>query len=165
MIALWHQLPPNFEEQLLVIGHKAEAYHFDDGSDDALRAADALEKMGLRGVFFIITNRIGTEGHVSPAMLRELVERGHEIGNHTHTHRFMTDLNPAEVSGDISMAQHLLADITGIVPVRLAWPHGRHCEAIDGVATDLGFIEARDISNVVHHIARKTRFDLRSLFP
>lgn len=165
MIALWHRLPDDFEEQLTVIGRRAEAYHFDDGADDALRAADALDAAGLQGVFFIITGRIGTEGSVTPAMLHELVGRGHEIGNHTDSHRMMTQLPPLEVRDDIATAQSRLADLTGIVPRRFAWPNGRHDAMTDAVADEFGFVEARDISNVVRRIALKTPDELRAIFP
>lgn len=163
MIALWHRLPENFEQQLGIIGGKAEAYHFDDGADDALRAADALEAMGLRGVFFVITSRIGADGWVTRAMLRELVERGHEVGNHTHTHRPMDELPAADVRDDIAAAQDTLAGITG-VPQRFAWPHGRHSYWNDLVAAEFDFVEARDISRVVRRIAMKPDRELARLF-
>ena len=164
LIALWHRLPATFERQLHAIGHRAEAYHFDDGYDDVLRAADGLEQLGLQGVFFIIGSRIGKPGHASRAMLRELAARGHEVGNHTHTHRSMPGLPADDVRRDIEAAQLVLADIVGTRPQRLAWPHGHHDPVTDAVAAEFGFVEVRDISNVVHNIAGMTRASLRRLF-
>lgn len=164
VIALWHELPEDFEEQLAAVGHRAEAYHVDDGRDDALRAADGFEAMGLRGVFFITTGWICTPGFVTEETIRQLVRRGHEIGNHSHTHRSASDLPADQVRADIAMAQSILSDVTGYAPRRFAWPHGRHNPITDAVADEFGFVEVRDISRVVRRIATKTPADLRELF-
>ena len=165
MIALWHRLPRDFEEQLDIIGTRAEAYHFDDGHDDVLRAADALEAMELRGVFFVISGRIDEPGWVSSGQLRELVSRGHEVGNHTRTHPLMPELTAEEQRIEIASAQMDLSWLLGVHPQRFAWPHGRHDETSDEIAARFGFVEVRDISNVVRRIAQKDRWDLRYLFP
>lgn len=164
MIALWHRLPPHFEHQLAVIGTRAEAYHFDDGHDDVLRAADALEGLGRRGVFFIITNRIGLPGYVSARQLHELVDRGHEIGNHTRSHLVMRDLPAEKQRIEIATAQSDLAVLLGKRPRRFAWPHGRHDAIGDEVASRFGFVEVRDISNVVKRINTRTDLELRRFF-
>lgn len=165
MIALWHRLPENFEEQLGAIGTRAEAYHFDDGYDDVLRAADALDAMGLRGVFFVTSGWIGTPGCVSPAQLRELVARGHEVGNHTRSHPMMTDLTGEEQRAEIASAQVDLSWLLGVHPRRFAWPFGRHDDVGDEVASRFDFVEVRDISNVVKRIHQKDNQRLRQLFP
>lgn len=164
MIALWHRLVLGFEAQLAIIGPRAEAYHFDDGHDDVLRAADALEAKELRGVFFIVTGRIGTPGWVSAGQLRELVARGHEVGNHTLSHPIMTELDAEAQRVEIATAQSDLADILGASPARFAWPHGRHDETSDVVVRPFDFIETRDISNVVRHIDTKSDRELRRIF-
>jgi peptidoglycan/xylan/chitin deacetylase (PgdA/CDA1 family) len=165
VIALWHRLPVNFEEQLRVIGTRASAYHFDDGHDDVLRAADGLEGMGLRGVFFVITGRVGQPGSVSVEQLRELVERGHEVGNHTRTHPVMPRLPADRQRIEIATAQVDLAGYLGLRPRRFAWPHGEHDAISDDVAGRFGFVETRDISDVVRRIDRRSDDDLRLMFP
>lgn len=59
---------------------------FDDGGVTAVNAAEALEKRGLRGEFFVTVNYIGTPGFVSPMDLAELRRRGHRIGSHSCSH-------------------------------------------------------------------------------
>lgn len=164
MIALWHRLPENFEAQLGVIGRRAEAYHFDDGYDDVLRAADALEARDLRGVFFITSSWVSTPGCATAGQLRELIARGHEVGNHTHSHPLMLELSAEEQRVEIATAQLDLGSLVGVRPVRFAWPYGRHDEASDAVASAFGFVEVRDISNVVRRIATKPDRELRRLF-
>jgi peptidoglycan/xylan/chitin deacetylase (PgdA/CDA1 family) len=165
VIALWHRLPEHFERQLAAIGTRAEAYHFDDGYDDVLRAADALEAMHLRGVFFVTSGWIDTPGCVSGAQLRELVARGHEVGNHTRSHPMMPDLDREGQRAEIASAQVDLSWLLGVHPRRFAWPFGRHDLIGDEVASRFDFVEIRDISNVVKRIDRKGDRQLRRLFP
>jgi peptidoglycan/xylan/chitin deacetylase (PgdA/CDA1 family) len=62
------------------------AITFDDGGSSALHAAAALEARGWRGSFFITTGRIDTPGFLSTDQVRELAQRGHEVGSHSRTH-------------------------------------------------------------------------------
>ena len=61
-------------------------FTFDDGGTSAMAAADALERRGLIGYFFITTNYIGTPGFVSESDIRDLSRRGHMIGSHSCSH-------------------------------------------------------------------------------
>lgn len=62
------------------------ALTFDDGGTSALVAADALERHGLVGFFFVTTDYIGTRGFVSPSDIRDLRRRGHAVGSHSCSH-------------------------------------------------------------------------------
>lgn len=64
---------------------------FDDGGASAVAIAAALAEHGMRGHFFITTERIGQPGFVSAADLNALRAAGHVVGTHSHTH-------PAEIS-------------------------------------------------------------------
>ncbi len=59
---------------------------FDDGGGSALRAADALERYGWRGWFFVTTDRIGARGFLDAAAIRGLHQRGHIVGSHPCSH-------------------------------------------------------------------------------
>lgn len=59
---------------------------FDDGGVGAMTAADALERRGLVGNFFITVNYIGTPGFVTRRDLTDLRSRGHRIGSHSCSH-------------------------------------------------------------------------------
>lgn len=164
MIGLWHRLPPQFEDQLAAIAGRVSAYHFDDGYDDVLVAADALERLGLQGVFFIISGAIGRPGFATAEQVAELAARGHEVGNHTRRHRMMDLIRHSTVRyGEVQAAQVRLAEIVGTPPRRFAWPHGRHNAAADATLARFGFTEVRDISNVVRNAARKTVAELVEL--
>src|SRR5262245_46608587 len=64
---------------------RAVALTFDDGP--SARGLDALlpvlRERGIRATFFVV----GSELARRPALGRQLVEEGHELGNHSYTHR------------------------------------------------------------------------------
>lgn len=59
---------------------------FDDGGASSMKIADELESRGHRGIFFITTSILGTPGFLTEKNVRELFDRGHTIGSHSHTH-------------------------------------------------------------------------------
>lgn len=77
----------SFEEQLRSIKEYPITYTFDDGGVSFYTIiAPMLEKLGLVGHFYIATNRIGSEGFMSEAQIKDLYQRGHVIGSHSCSH-------------------------------------------------------------------------------
>jgi succinoglycan biosynthesis protein ExoA len=109
---------------------------FDDGGASALEIATALERRGLRGQFFIVTDRIGTPRFIDAAGVRELAARGHVVGSHSHTHPpYIERLEPAALVREWSHSRELLGELLGEPPRVAAIPGGRLSAAlIEGVA-------------------------------
>ena len=62
---------------------RAVALTFDDGPSESTPALlDLLEKLQVTGTFF----QCGANVQRLPQIARQVVERGHELGNHSHTH-------------------------------------------------------------------------------
>ena len=62
---------------------------FDDGGLSAYTTiAPSLEQRGWRGHFLVVSQFLGQAGFMTPAMCRELHERGHVIGSHSASHPF-----------------------------------------------------------------------------
>lgn len=59
---------------------------FDDGGVSAIQIAELLEKRGWLGHFFVTTSLIGKAGFLTEGEIRNLDNRGHIIGSHSHTH-------------------------------------------------------------------------------
>ncbi len=136
----------------------------DDGpSDDTLPILDALDRHDARATFFLV----GSRAQARPELVREILARGHGIGNHSHSHpqaRFWM-LGPRAMAREIGHAQRALAELAGAPPrwfrsvvgmtnpfvaaslrrhglVRVAWC-ARGFDAVDGdAARVLGRIEA-----------------------
>ena len=117
------------------------SFSFDDGFISNVRAARILEEFGATGMFFVPTGFVGTktvpearaffgftEGCDEPAMtwddLGALKASGHEIGNHTQTHRIMSNLSVQECQDDIGRAAETLRSQLGESD-HFAWPYGR----------------------------------------
>jgi peptidoglycan/xylan/chitin deacetylase (PgdA/CDA1 family) len=113
---------------------------FDDGGKGAIvEAAPRLEKRGMRGVFFVTTDRIGDTAFLTEEDLRELDARGHFVGSHSATHpqRF-SYLTPAEMDSEWRRSTERLARILG-KPVRIASvPGGYYSEAVGQSAVRAG---------------------------
>jgi len=101
------------------------ALTFDDGGASALAAAAALERRGWRGHFFITTGRVDTPGFLTAAQVRELAQRGHAVGSHSHSHpTYMGSLTASELATEWRLSRDALAEILGEPPETAAVPGG-----------------------------------------
>ncbi len=97
---------------------KAIAVTFDDGfEDNFLYAHPALARHGFTGCFFIPSGFItaGKTDAVRPedwpmtwVQLRELVQRGHEIGAHSVSHRKLARLSPEQMQQEVQQSKAML---------------------------------------------------------
>lgn len=88
----------------------------DDGpSDETPAVLDLLDAHGARATFFVV----GERARRRPELVREMVRRGHGIGNHSDTHPtgHFWALGPRAMRAQIERAQVTLAEITGARPV------------------------------------------------
>ena len=87
------------------------------------RYLDALDEVGARATFFMI-GRDGQDPENRRAVQR-IVERGHEVGNHSYTHPYnFRHLSRTEKEGEIRQGEEAVADITGERPVGFRTPSG-----------------------------------------
>ena len=130
--------------------HASVVLTFDDGTVDHARAAELMAEQGIRGVFFVSTERLDTPGYLSRSEVVALHEAGHVIGAHAHRHRPLATLADTEVDEEVQRSTELLADIVG-APVdvfappggwnTLAWrtptqhPASRRVDRCDGAST------------------------------
>jgi len=90
---LYHLLVPSAQGVVRVFtrfatGEKEVWLTIDDGPDgtDTPKILDLLDRHGARATFFAI----GEQAARQPALVAEIVRRGHEVGHHTHTHPLYT---------------------------------------------------------------------------
>lgn len=114
-------------------------FSFDDGYASNVRAAQILEEFHTTGCFFVVTDFIGHTdlssaraflgtGITEPAMswsdLHQLRAAGHEIGNHTRSHKNLAAMPEDQASEEIDQGRLRLETEFGDVP-HFAWPLGR----------------------------------------
>lgn len=118
----------------------AVALTFDDGGCSAPLAAEALERHGWRGQFFVTSSRIGTPGFMTADQLRELSARGHVIGSHSHTHpTYMGRLTRAQLDEEWTRSRERLADALGGAPRTASVPGGFLSPAVIAAAAAAGY--------------------------
>lgn len=113
----------------------ALTYTFDDGlRDQYTQAAPMLDEFGFHGTFFIIGKYVaetvaeaaakkpGAHGGVSWSELRDLALRGHEIGNHSWTHRQLVKCTDEELAEEIDRNRTVIYEKLGFVPLTFCYP-------------------------------------------
>jgi len=85
--------------------------------------APILEKLGMRGTFFVLPGYSGRTGSLTYGQMRKLVARGHGIGNHTLTHRDLRGLSSTALFDQVERAQRRLFKQLGFRPRTFAYPY------------------------------------------
>jgi peptidoglycan/xylan/chitin deacetylase (PgdA/CDA1 family) len=116
------------------------AITFDDGCEtDVLVAAPTLRQIGFNATFFITCGRLGERGYLSPPQLRELSGQGFEIGCHSMTHPYLSDLDEAGLRHEIVVPKSQLEDIIGHPVDHFSCPGGRCNQRVVNVARAAGY--------------------------
>jgi hypothetical protein len=96
----------------------------DDGPDpvDTPVLLDLLDKHGKKAVFFVIGDKVRRY----PDLAREIVRRGHQIGNHTMTHPAgtMWCAGSARTRREIVECSRAIEEVTGVKPRWFRAPAG-----------------------------------------
>lgn len=121
-------------------GEKCVAMTFDDGSEtDLLAAAPILRNAGFSATFYITVGWLGRPGHLSGAQVNELSGQGFEIGCHSMTHAYLTDLDDRGLQREIADAKSQLEEIIGRTVAHFSCPGGRHDDRVAEVAREAGY--------------------------
>lgn len=73
------------------------------------RLLDTLDELGLKGTFFCL----GKLAEEFPHVVKEIANRGHEIGCHSHEHKWLNKMTEEEFRQDTTSAVNALQDLTG----------------------------------------------------
>jgi len=126
------------------------ALTFDDGYMEQFRYAQLLYRMGAPGTFYLITGLREYMGRKlminSKELVRELINMGHEVGSHTHTHRDLTRIGINEVEEEFRLSKVIISELTGNDDIGIAYPYGSFNEEVIRVASKY-FIYGRTMGN------------------
>lgn len=121
-------------------GEKRVAITFDDGSEtDLLVAAPVLRQSGFGATFYITSGWIGQAGHLSVSQLIELSNQGFEIGCHSMSHPYLSDLNDVELRRETLDAKSMLEQIIGKPVEHFSCPGGRYDHRVAQAARAAGY--------------------------
>lgn len=111
---------------------------FDDGPhpNNTPAILDLLDAHGRKAVFFVI----GENVRRFPELTREIVRRGHELGNHTMTHpqASMWRLGPSATRREIGECNRVIEEVAGVKPRWFRAPVGHRNYFTHPITADLG---------------------------
>ncbi|MFB8124103.1 polysaccharide deacetylase family protein [Streptomyces bacillaris] len=115
---------------------KCIALTFDAGpGKDTPELLDILKEKKVSATFFLLGRN-----HVlkHPDTVRRIQDEGHEVANHTWTHKILTDEEPEEIRAELEKTQEAIEKITGKRPRLMRPPQGRTDDQVSGISKELG---------------------------
>jgi peptidoglycan/xylan/chitin deacetylase (PgdA/CDA1 family) len=110
---------------------------FDDGPSSSAtpRILETLARFAVPATFFLV----GAQVRRSPDLARAVHAAGHEIGNHTETHRKLHLASPRTSADELGRAHQTILDVVGVRPRLFRAPHGYKNPFVARAARDLGY--------------------------
>src|SRR6266851_3257267 len=110
---------------------------FDDGPRPSVtaRILETLARERVPAAFFLV----GAAVRLHPEMARRVAAAGHEIGNHTRSHRKLHRLGLSAVHAELTGGHKDIVEITGEIPRAFRAPHGYRNPFVTRVANKLRY--------------------------
>jgi peptidoglycan/xylan/chitin deacetylase (PgdA/CDA1 family) len=100
---------------------KSIALTFDDGpSEGTLELLDYLDTEGVKATFF----QCGMNVRRLPHIAGDVAAAGHQIGNHTYSHRHLPFKTREFIEREFTDTQQIIQEETGVTPMVLRAPYG-----------------------------------------
>lgn len=116
---------------------KVVAFTFDDGPHPIYtqQIMKVFKENDAKGTFYV------TGEHVEqyPEIARQLIEEGHEIGNHTYSHPRLAKLTPDETYQELERTDKIIQQTIGLKAPTFRPPYGSYNEQTVEVANKLGY--------------------------
>ena len=102
---------------------KVLALTFDDGPHETFTAQflELLSEFNVKATFFISGNKI--EKHKD--IILKIIEDGHELGNHTYSHKNLIFKKPSFIRREIKFTDELIKSCGAEAPILVRPPYGR----------------------------------------
>lgn len=101
---------------------KLVALTFDDGPESTYtsQVLEILEGYGIKATFFVV----GQNAEKHPEVLKLIHDQGHEIGNHSWSHKYLPKLSKANVEKEVLMTERVIEEAIGEHAPLLRPPYG-----------------------------------------
>ena len=124
--------------------HRAILFTFDDGPSrrNTPRLLDMLDDLGIKAVFFVKSESFGNGNpweREHAEIVREIVRRGHLVGNHTETHRQLPLLRNAEIEAELALSERKIERATGSKPRLIRPPGGALSKRVEQLLGENGY--------------------------
>lgn len=100
-----------------------------------------LVEFEFRATFFVVSSFIDTrKDMLSTSQLVQMKRAGMSIESHSHTHRFLSDLNPADLRSELEMSRRILEDRLQNEVRFVSCPGGRYSRNVLDAALNAGYL-------------------------
>jgi peptidoglycan/xylan/chitin deacetylase (PgdA/CDA1 family) len=104
---------------------------FDDGRMSQYSAGwPVLQQYGMKATFYIISSGLSGGWFMTPNEIQSLYTAGNEIGSHTVSHPYLTQLSSNQRTTELSQSQIDLQNIIGVPVKNFASPYGDYTESV-----------------------------------
>lgn len=103
---------------------KCIALTYDDGPGSASTRAllEHLRARGVKATFFMV----GAQVAKYPSMAKRVAAHGHEIANHTYSHKNLRRLSAAKIRSEVARGAAAIRKATGTTPTLVRPPYGAY---------------------------------------
>jgi peptidoglycan/xylan/chitin deacetylase (PgdA/CDA1 family) len=114
---------------------------FDDGcASDLTVGLPLLRELGFGATFYITLGFLGRSGYLLHNQVRELVDGGFDVGCHSMTHAYLSDLDEPGLRREIVDAKKQLEEIIGQPVYHFSCPGGRWSRRAAEMARQAGYL-------------------------
>ncbi|MFD6152098.1 polysaccharide deacetylase family protein [Streptomyces sp. NPDC060243] len=118
---------------------KCIALTFDAGpSKHTPQLLKILKEKKVHATFFLLG-----KNHIEryPKLVKQISDEGHEVAEHTWSHRRLTDLSEKDVRRELSRTQNAVEDLTGKAPTLMRPPQGRTSDEVSKICKEFGIAQ------------------------
>lgn len=90
------------------------------GNEQTETLLDILDKYKVKTTFFLVGDWVQNY----PESVKEIAKRGHDVGNHSDTHPYMTQLSTSDMNTQITSCNKKIKALTGSSPTLFRAPYG-----------------------------------------
>ncbi len=124
----------------------AVTLRFDDGwLSEYQNAIPKMNSLGIKGTFYIVSNQKAEDGYpafMNISQIREIYNMGNEIGAHTRTHPYLSQLSQADQQSEIVGSRNDLLSLNVGQISSFAYPFGDYNSTTLSIVKNAGFTNA-----------------------
>lgn len=119
------------------VNGKYIAFTFDDGPDlnYTEQILELFQAVNGKATFYMIGSQIEKNEHIA----KLVHQHGHEIGNHTYSHPYLTRLTVEECQQELVRTSELIEGITGQKPTTFRPPYIDYNDEVGQIASELQY--------------------------
>lgn len=134
------------------------ALTFDDGPkpESSQKILDILTKYAVKATFFVV----GRDAKEFPDIIMRMNEEGHEIGNHTFSHKNVSGMTVTSLKNELKRTNEVIFDIIGKNPKYFRPPGGDYVFRSRYVASKCGLDQVNWSVNTGDFVKLTKEFDI-----